>query len=230
MTVRLRTGKKSKNWNGSDNAWNIYFFGLKYLSDKDRATSTANSLSWAQPDLQGQNVQKENNSHVSTTHANRRYFCPQLIWIASFVLFCYVLIILFFVFTFARHFCWLLEIKFTRKLNTFLTQEWLDMRFRWRRLLLGLVLVFISLQLWALIQLDPNSLNENDRSKRANEPRSTQKPAQAQVPDRADVKAPENLFKVDENLCEVTHTDAKSAIQRASDDCKPKIHKCKAPV
>ena len=104
------------------------------------------------------------------------------------------------------------------------------MRFRWRRLLLGLVLVFISLQLWALIQLDPNSLNENDRSKRANEPRSAQKPAQAQVPDRADVKAPENLFKVDENLCEVTHNDAKSAIQRASDECKPKIHKCKAPV
>ncbi|CBY34874.1 unnamed protein product, partial [Oikopleura dioica] len=99
------------------------------------------------------------------------------------------------------------------------------MRFRWRRLLLGLVLIFISLQLWALIQLDPNSLNENDRSKRANEPRSTQKPAQAQVPDRADVKAPENLFKVDENLCEVTHNDAKSAIQRASDECKPKIHK-----
>ena len=105
------------------------------------------------------------------------------------------------------------------------------MRFRWRRLLVGLVLLFISLQLWALIQLDPNSLNENsnDRSKRANEPRSTRKPAQeeADQPDYGGQKAPEKLFKVDENLCEVTHNDAKSAIQRASDECKPKIHKCK---
>jgi hypothetical protein len=103
------------------------------------------------------------------------------------------------------------------------------MRFRWRRLLVGLVLLFISLQLWALIQLDPNSFNENsnDRSKRANEPRSTPKPAQEEAPDLEAQKAPEKLFKVDENLCEVTHNDAKSAIQRASDECKPKIHKCK---
>ena len=57
----------------------FYFIKLQYLSEKDRATSTENSLSGTQPDLQGQNVQKENNPHVPTTNANRRNIRPQLI-------------------------------------------------------------------------------------------------------------------------------------------------------
>lgn len=89
------------------------------------------------------------------------------------------------------------------------------MPFRWRRVLLALVSIFIGLQFWALLQLDTDVLGSKDV--RDAEPKHYEA--------KEDIKEPNpqrNSRKAE--LCEVTHKDAISAMSRASPACRQIIN------